>query len=84
MIKFAIPHYTCAALIVLILSGCVSISSEIVGSDNNRVWIRKPIVGDGGADGIAAEYCAKFEKAAVFESEMTISDAKRIAVYICQ
>lgn len=84
MSKIHIPLSACVIAALLTLTGCVSVTSEIVGSDNNNIWIRKPIVGDGGADAMAAEYCAKLGKTAVFDSELSISDAKRVAVYACQ
>ena len=84
MSKIHIPLSACAMVALLVLTGCVSVTSEIVGSDSNHVWIRKPIVGDGGADALAAEYCAKLGKTAVFDTELSISDAKRVAVYACQ
>jgi hypothetical protein len=84
MPKIDIPVSACVLVAILAVTGCVSVSSEIVGSDQDHVWIRKPIVGEGGAVVLAAEYCARFEKTAVFDSELTISDAKRIVVYACQ
>lgn len=84
MVSFNIPLSACVVVVLLFITGCVSVSSEIVGSDTDHVWVRKPFIGDGSADDLAAEYCARSNRNAVFESELTISDAKRIAVYKCQ
>ena len=84
MLKPDIQFSAAALIILLTISGCADISSEIVGSDSDHVWIRKPTIGDGGSDIMADEHCARYNKTAVFETEMTISKGKRINVYACQ
>ncbi len=71
---------------MVLLTSCagIAVSSEIVGSTADRVWIKRPFLVEGDSDEIAAEFCAKTDRTAVFESEMAISDAKRIAIYLCQ
>lgn len=71
-------------LIPGLVGACTNISAEVVGTSADRIWIKKPLISEGGAADMAAEHCAESGRTAAFESEMSIADGKRIDIYRCQ
>jgi hypothetical protein len=59
------------ALIVLAfmpLLGCLD--ATIIDGNVDGVWLKQPFIGSGNADSVAARYCARFNKKAVYESTL--------------
>ena len=71
---------------VVAFSGLVACSGvEIVGANENRVWIKSPFLSIGGTQSLAQEHCDTYGKIAELESDMAVSAGNTsLRVYACK
>ena len=70
---------------LLLVGGCAS--SRILGGDAAAVWIRSPLLGWDDSDEVAAAYCGRFGKRAVYDVSLKIGDSTGLnptKVYKCR
>ena len=73
------------AVVLATIGGCSP--AQVIGGDHNVVWVREAMFGSGDPDELAAEYCARWGKKAVFESTLKLRDHIEIRptwVYACR
>jgi len=74
-----------ALAFVLALGACGS--ADVIGGDADGVWVREAMIGDGDPDEVAAAYCARWGKKAVYERTLQIRDHMEVRptwVYACR
>ncbi len=73
------------AVVLAALGGCSP--AQVIGGDDDGVWIREALIGTGDPAEIAAEYCARWGKKAVYERTLQLRDHIEIRptwVYACR
>ena len=71
--------------VLAMIGGCAP--AKVIDGDDNGVWIREAMVGTGDPGEVAAEYCARWGKKAIYERTLQFREHMEIRptwVYACR